>query len=220
MISLQAKRRWMRKHLKKTKTALNQFYIIASWMSFSKMIIDINKTKILQAHDSDTSNLRWKVYSNENEKDENVTAATMNFNWNKKKWLKSADTTFTHHDELKNLIMIVEKLINYCERTTDARNKIYKVYFDSQTSLKMIHVMSSMFNQKKLQKIQMTTNKIRDHDVHLKFHWIFDYAGIEGNEMIDKITERAHNFVLSSFERLHYKMTTRVSFIRVSSRKN
>ena len=46
--------------------------------------------------------------------------------------------------------MIIEKLINYCEKTIDTRNKIYKVYFDNQTSLKMIHVISSIFDQKKL----------------------------------------------------------------------
>ena len=49
--------------------------------------------------------------------------------------------------------MIVEKLINHCEKMIDARNKVYKVYFDNQTLLKMIHVILSMFNQKRLQKI-------------------------------------------------------------------
>ena len=49
--------------------------------------------------------------------------------------------------------MIVEKLIDYCERTIDACNKIYKIYFDNQTLLKIIHVMSLMFDQKKLQRI-------------------------------------------------------------------
>ena len=38
--------------------------------------------------------------------------------------------------------------------------------------------------------------------------------------MINKVTERAHNFVLLSFERFHYKMTTRMNFIRVLLRKN
>ena len=143
----------------------------------------------------------------------------MNFNWNKKKRLKNADTAFTHHDKLKNLIIIVEKLINYCERTIDARNRIYKVYFDNQTSLKMIYIMSSMFNQKKLQRIQMTINKIRSHGAHLKFYWILGHADIESNEMIDKMTEKAHSFVLSSLERLHHEVTTRMSLIRASSRK-
>ena len=153
MISLQAKRRWMRKHLRKAKTTFSQLYIVAPWMNSSRIIIEIDKTRTSQVHDNDMSDLRWRVYLNESEKDENVTAATMNFNWNKKKCLKNASTAFTHHDELKSLIMIVEKLINYCERTINARNRIYKVYFDNQTSLKMIHVMSSMLDQRKLQRI-------------------------------------------------------------------
>ena len=144
----------------------------------------------------------------------------MKFNWNKKKRLKNAGITFTHHNELKNLIMIVEKLINHCEKTINARNKIYKIYFDNQALLKVVHVMSSMFNQEKLQKIQTTTNRIRNHDIHLKFHWIFDYADIENNEMINKTIEKVYNFTLFSFERFHHEVTTRVNFIRASSRKN
>ena len=58
MILLQAKRRWMRKHLKKAKTTFSQLYIVAPWMSFSKIIIEIDKIRTSQAHDSDTSNFR------------------------------------------------------------------------------------------------------------------------------------------------------------------
>ena len=61
--------------------------------------------------------------------------------------------TITHHDELKKLIMIIEKLIDHCERATNARDKIYKIYSDNQTLLKVIHVMSSMFDQKRLQRV-------------------------------------------------------------------
>ena len=81
-------------------------------MNFSKIIIKVNKIRISQVYGSDTSNLQWKIYSDESKKNENVTTATMNFNWNKKKYLKDADITFTYYDELKKLIMIVEKLIN------------------------------------------------------------------------------------------------------------
>ena len=49
--------------------------------------------------------------------------------------------------------MIVEELIDYCEKTTNARDKIYKIYSDNQTSLKMIHIMSLMHDQKKLQRV-------------------------------------------------------------------
>ena len=136
----------MRKHLKKTKIMFNQFYIAASWMNFSKIIIKIDKTKTSQIYDKNTSNSRWKIYFDESENNENVTTAAMNFNWNMKKRLKNVSITFTHHDELKNLIMIVEKLIKHYKKTTDARNKIYKIYFDNQALLKVIHVISLMFD--------------------------------------------------------------------------
>ena len=42
--------------------------------------------------------------------------------------------------------MIVKKLIDHCEKTTNARDKIYKIYFDNQVLLKMIHVMLLMFD--------------------------------------------------------------------------
>ena len=66
--------------------------------------------------------------------------------------MKDADTAFTHHNELKSLIIIIEKLISYCEKTINARNKVYKVYFNSQALLKMIYVILLMFDQKRLQK--------------------------------------------------------------------
>ena len=143
----------MRKCLKKTKTTRNQFYIAASWMNSSKMIIENNKIMISQSHSANYSNLQWRAYFDESEKNENVIAAAMSFNWNKKKRLKNVDITITHHNKFEELIIIVEKLIDHCERTTNAREKIYKIYFDNQVSLKMIHVMSLMLDQKRLQRV-------------------------------------------------------------------
>ena len=100
-------------------------------MNFSKMIIENNKIMTSQSHSANHSNLQWQTYFDENEKDEDVIAATINFNWNKRKRLKDVDITITHHDEFKKLIMIVEKLINHCERMTNARDKIYKIYSDN-----------------------------------------------------------------------------------------
>ena len=67
--------------------------------------------------------------------------------------MKDVDITITHHDEFEKLIIIVEELINYCEKTTNARDKIYKIYFNNQTSLKMIYVMLLIHNQRKLQRV-------------------------------------------------------------------
>ena len=131
MTSLQTKKCWMRKCLKKTKTTRSQFYIAASWMNLLKMIIKNNKIMISQSHNVNHSNLRWRAYFDKSEKDENVIAATMNFNWNKKKRLKGVNIAIIHHDKLKKLIIIVEELIDHCERTTNARDRIYKIYSDN-----------------------------------------------------------------------------------------
>ena len=71
---------------------------------------------MLQIYDIDKLNFKWRVYFNKSEKDGNITIATINFNWNKKKCLKSVNVTFTRHNKFKNWIMIVEKLINYCKK--------------------------------------------------------------------------------------------------------
>ena len=85
----------------------------------------------LQSYSADQSNLRWQTYFDGNEKDKDVIAATMSFNWNKRKRLSDVDIAITHHDEFKKLIMIVEKLIDHCERATNARDKVYKIYSNS-----------------------------------------------------------------------------------------
>ena len=46
--------------------------------------------------------------------------------------------------------MTIKRLINYYKRITNARNKVYKVYFNNYTLLKMIHIMSLIFDQEKL----------------------------------------------------------------------
>ena len=67
--------------------------------------------------------------------------------------MKDVEITLTHHEKFEDLIIIVEKLIKCCETSDNACNKIYKVYFDSQVSLKMIHVILLILNQEKLQRI-------------------------------------------------------------------
>ena len=74
--------------------------------------------------------------------------------------MKNVDITITHYDEFKELIMIVKELIDHCEKTTNARDKIYKIYSDSQTLLKMIYIILLMHDQKKLQRVQTMINKI------------------------------------------------------------
>ena len=51
-----------------------------------------------------------------------------------------------HYNKLKYLIIIIEKLNNYCEKTINTRNKIYKVYFNNKTLLTMIYVILLMLD--------------------------------------------------------------------------
>ena len=130
----------------------NQFYIAASWMNFSKIIIEINRLRTLQIYNINTLNLQWKIYFNKSKKNMNIMTTIMNFNWNKEKYLSNVNIILTHYNKLKNLIIIVEKLINYCKKAIDARNKVYKVYFNNQTLLKMIYVMLLIFDKKNCKK--------------------------------------------------------------------
>ena len=97
-------------------------------MNFLRMIIEADKTRASQTYERNTSDFRWRTYSDESKKNENITTAMMSVNWNKRKRLKDADITLMHHNELKNLIMIIKELINRCEKSVDARNNLYKIY--------------------------------------------------------------------------------------------
>ena len=95
------------------------------------MIIKNNEKATLLNYKHDTSNFRWKIYLNKNDKNDDVIIAIMSFNWNTKKRLKDVEVTLTYYKELKNLIIIVEKLIKCCEIFDNACDEIYKVYFDN-----------------------------------------------------------------------------------------
>ena len=58
-----------------------------------------------------------------------------------------------------------------------------------------------------------------NYNVHLKLYWIFGHVDIKNNEMINKIIEKTHSFILFSLERFYHEVITRISFIRILSRK-
>jgi len=57
----------------------------------------------------------------------------------------------THHEELKELIIRMKHLANVTTKNQKCHEKIYKVYNDSQTSLKTVKVMISTKDQTRLQ---------------------------------------------------------------------
>ncbi len=75
--------------------------------------------------------LKQKVYSNDSNSRNNVTAIAMKMNWELNKRLKRLTLVITHHDELKELIIRMKHLADVMTVNQECHEKIYKVYNDS-----------------------------------------------------------------------------------------
>ncbi len=102
--------------------------------------------------------MKQKVYSNDSDNRENVTIITMKINWKLNKRLKRLTLIITHHEELKELIMKMKHLADVTTENQECHEKIYKVYSDSQTSLKTVKVMISTKDQTRCQEIEYRCN--------------------------------------------------------------
>jgi len=87
--------------------------------------------------------LKQKVYLNDNNSKDNVTVIVMKINWELNKRLKRLMLIITHHDELKELVAKAKHFADVVTANQEYYEKIYKVYNDSQTSLKTVKVMIS-----------------------------------------------------------------------------
>jgi len=65
--------------------------------------------------------------------------------------LRELTLVITHHDELKELVVKAKHLTNVVTVNQECHEKIYKVYSDSQTSLKTVKAMISIKDQTRLQ---------------------------------------------------------------------
>jgi len=75
--------------------------------------------------------------------------------------LRRSTLIITHHEELKELIVRMKHLADVATKNQKCYEKIYKVYNDSQTSLKTVKVMISTKNQTRLQWIQIMHESIQ-----------------------------------------------------------
>ena len=84
--------------------------------------------------------------------------------------MKSVEITLIHHDEMKELTMTMKRLVEKCvaEIEDECKDKIYKIYFDNQASLKTVRSMKSNNDQTRLKRIQKACETIRFNDVDLK----------------------------------------------------
>ncbi len=81
-------------------------------------------------------------------------------NWELNKRLKRSTLIITHYDELKELVVRTKHLADVATVNQKCHEKIYKVYNDSQTSLKTVKVMISTKDQTRLQWVQIVHESI------------------------------------------------------------
>ncbi len=84
----------------------------------------------------------------------------MRINWELNKRLKESTLVITHHEELKELIAKMKHLTDVVTENQECHEKIYKVYSDSQTSLKTVKVMILTKDQTRLQWVQIVHESI------------------------------------------------------------
>ncbi len=113
------------------------------WSESLKIVIVANKKMSINQHCLDTFMLKQKVYLNDSNSRKNVTMIAMKINWELNKRLRESTLIITHHEELKELIARAKHLADVMTENQEYHKKIYKVYSDSQTSLKTMKVMIS-----------------------------------------------------------------------------
>ncbi len=160
-MSLQLKQKWMKETLEQMKMKRSHFYMMTFWSKSSRIVIVANKKMSINQHHLNTFTLKQRVYSNDNDSKENVTTTAMRINWELDKRLRELTLIISHHKELKELIAEMKHLANIAKENRKCHEKIYKVYSDSQTSLKTVKAMISTKDQTRLQRVQITHESIQ-----------------------------------------------------------
>ena len=136
------------------------FYMMIFWSKSSRIIIVANKKILINQHCFDTFTLKQRVYLNDNNSKKNVMMIMMKINWELDKRLRELTLFITHYEELKELIARMKHFADVVTENQKCHEKIYKVYNDSQTSLKTMKVMISTKNQTRLQWVQIMHESI------------------------------------------------------------
>ncbi len=138
----------------------SHLYMMTFWSKSLRVVIVANKKMSISQHHLNTFMLKQRVYLNDSNSKENVTMTAMRINWELNKRLRKLTLVITHHEELKELIAKVKHFANIATENRKYHEKIYKVYSDSQTSLKTVKVMISTKDQTRLQRVQIAYESI------------------------------------------------------------
>ncbi len=138
----------------------------------------------------------------------------MRINWKLNKRLRKLTLVITHYEELKELIARMKHLADVMTENCKCHEKIYKVYNDSQTSLKTVKVMISTKDQTRLQWVQITHENIWSWEVTLKLHWVMRHAEVLKNEVMNKMINDAHDLSLLLTEHQCIEVMMRLTLIQ------
>ncbi len=192
----------------------SHLYMMILWSESLRIVIVANKKMSINQHHLNTFALKQRVYLNDNNSREDVTTTAMRINWELNKRLRKSTLIITHHEELKELIVRMKRLADVVTENRECHEKIYKVYSDNQTSLKTVKVMISTKDQTCLQQVQITHENIQSWKVILKLHWVMKHAEILENEVMNKMTDDAHNLSLLLTEHQRTEVTMRLTLIQ------
>ena len=212
------KRIWLKRKLRKSDVIFIQSYTIFSWVCSSKITINNNDEIATRRYDADKSNSKWKTYSNENEKDDEVTIVAVETNWKCVKRLRDVEVALIHHDEMKELTMTMKHLVEKCVVENECKDKVYKVYSNNQTSLKTIRSMKSNNDQTRLRRIQKACETIRSRDANLKLRWISKHKKIQSNENANIATKNVYKLSMSFETRQEIVVLTMLIRIKIKKR--
>jgi len=217
--SLQLKRKWMEETLGRAKMKRSHFYTASPWTESPKVIIAANKKMSIRQHGLDTFAPEQRVYSDGSGSKNDVTAAAVGINWEIGKRLEGPILAITHHGELEGLVAGAEHLAGVAAADQECNGKIYKVYSDSQASLKTVEVMTSTKDQARLRRVQAAHEIIRSQGATLKLHWVAEHAGVSGNEAADKAADGAHELTLPLVEHQRAEVAARLALIQEQARQ-
>ncbi len=143
------------------KMKWNHLYIMILWFKSSRVVIVVNKKMSINQHCFDTFASKQRVYLNDSDSKEDVMMTAIRINWELNKRLRKLTLVITHHEELKELIARIKHLANVVTKNQKYHEKIYKVYSDSQTSLKTVKAMILTKDQTRLQRVQIIHENIQ-----------------------------------------------------------
>ncbi len=174
----------------------SHLYMMIFWSESSRIVIVANKKMSISQHCLDTFALKQRVYLNDSNSRENVTMIAMKINWELNKRLRRSTAVITHHEELKELITRMKHFADVVTKNREYHEKIYKVYSDSQTSLKTVKAIILTKDQTRLQWVQIAHENIQSQEVTLKLYWVMRHAKVLENEAINKMINDAHDLSL------------------------